>query len=221
MSSEPAKSPALRASDADRDRVIDALRAAVTDGRLDPAEYDERVETALSARTFEALAPLTADLGSGPGAGVAVPPSAATAKAGAKRLVVRQKHGFVRRDGDWTLPEHLVVRTRWSAVELDLTQAVRTGPELVVDMRVVGGGVTLFLAPGMVVDANDLAVKFGGTTITRDSGDGAPTTLRIRIAGRLKHGGIETRWVRPGEDKPGPGEKNQPSDGDGKTEATA
>jgi len=202
MSSESAKSPALRASDADRDRVIDMLRAAVADGRLDPAEYDERVETALSARTFEALAPLTADLGSGPGTALAVPPPA-RAKPGAKRLVIKQRHGFVRRDGDWTLPEHLVVRTRWSAVELDLTQAVPTGPELVVDMRVVGGGVTLFLAPGMVVDANDLAVKFGGTTITRDSGDGAPVTLRVRVVGRLKHGGIETRWVRPGDPRPG------------------
>ena len=205
MSTEPAKSPALRASDADRDRVIDTLRAAVTDGRLDPAEYDERVETALSARTFEALAPLTADLGSGPGTAVAVPPAAAAAKPAAKRLVIKQKHGFVRRDGDWTLPERLVVSTRWSAVELDLTQAVRTGPELVVEMRVVGGGVTLFLAPGMVVDANDLAVKFGGTTITRDSGDGAPMTLRVRIVGRLKHGGIETRWVRPGDPDTGTG----------------
>ncbi|MEZ0112695.1 hypothetical protein ABH920_006718 [Catenulispora sp. EB89] len=214
MSTEPAKSPALRASDEDRDRVIDMLRAAVADGRLDPAEYDERVETALTARTFEALAPLTADLGPGPGAGVAVPPPAA--KRAAKPLAVKQKHGFVRRDGDWTLPERLVVRTRWSAVELDLTQAVQTGPELVVDLQVVGGGVTLFLTPGMVVDANDLAVKFGGTTITRDSGDGAPTTLRIRIVGRLKHGGIETRWVRPGDPRPGddkPGdEKNQPTD---------
>jgi hypothetical protein len=45
-SSSPAlrasSSPALRASDADRDRVIEVLRAAVGDGRLDPAEFDER-----------------------------------------------------------------------------------------------------------------------------------------------------------------------------------
>ncbi|WP_194917033.1 DUF1707 SHOCT-like domain-containing protein [Catenulispora rubra] len=194
MSSEPAKSPALRASDADRDRVIDTLRAAVTDGRLDPAEYDERVETALSARTFEALAPLTADLGSGPGAG--------SAKPATKRIVVRQKHGVVRRDGDWILPERLVVRTRWSGVELDLTQAVRTGPELTIELRVVGGGVVLVLAPDMVVDANDLAIKFGASTIIRDAGDGTPTNLRIRIVGRLKHGGVETRFNTPGAEKP-------------------
>ena len=196
MSSESAKSPALRASDADRDRVIDMLRAAVADGRLDPAEYDERVETALSARTFEALAPLTADLGSGAGSALAVPPPA-KAKPGAKRLVIKQRHGFVRRDGDWTLPEHLVVRTRWSAVELDLTQAVPTGPELVVDMRVIGGGVTLYLAPGMVVDANDLAVRHGKLAISRDAGDNTPQTLCVRLVGRMKHGRIGTRWLAP------------------------
>lgn len=210
MSTEPAKSPALRASDADRDRVIDMLRAAVTDGRLEPAEYDERVEKALSARTFEALAPLTADLVAGPGAAPALPVPAPAATPAPKQLVLKQKHGVVRRTGDWILPERLVVRTRWSGVELDLTQAVLTGPELVVEMRVVGGGVVLVLAPGMVVDANDLAVKFGSSTIVRDSGDGTPTKLRIRIVGRLKHGGVETRFETPGQKKPAAAQ--EPSD---------
>ena len=193
MSTDPSKSPALRASDADRDKVIDTLRAAVADGRLDPAEYDERVETALSARTFEALAPLTADLL--PGTSVVPAP----ARPAAKRLVVKQKHGFVRRDGDWALPERLVLRTAWSGVELDLRHAVPSGPELVIEMRVRGGGVKLIVAPGMEVDANDLRVKFGGASITRTAGDDTPITLRIRVEGRLKHGGIETQWLRPGE----------------------
>ena len=54
MSVDPSSSPALRASDADRDRVIELLRAAVADGRLDPAEFDERLDAALAARTFDA-----------------------------------------------------------------------------------------------------------------------------------------------------------------------
>ena len=198
MSTDPAKSPAQRASDADRDRVIDTLRAAVSDGRLDPAEYDERVETALSARTFEALAPLTADLG--PGTSVVPVP----ARPAAKRLVIKQKHGIVRRDGDWALPEVLVLRTAWSGVELDLRNAVPAGPELVIEMRVRGGGVKLIVAPGMEVDANDLRVKFGGASITRTAGDDTPIRLRIRIVGRLKHGSVETQWARPGKLLPPP-----------------
>jgi hypothetical protein len=62
MSADPSSSPSLRASDADRDRVIELLRAAVADGRLDPAEFDQRLDAALAARTIDALAPLTADL---------------------------------------------------------------------------------------------------------------------------------------------------------------
>ena len=67
MSADPPSSPALRASDADRDRVIELLRAAVADGRLAPAEFDERLDAALAARTIDALAPLTADLIAAPG----------------------------------------------------------------------------------------------------------------------------------------------------------
>ena len=95
----------------------------------------------------------------------------------------------MRRDGDWVLPEVLVLRTAWSGVELDLRRAVPSGPELVIEMRVRGGGVKLIVAPGMEVDANDLRVKFGGTSITRTAGDDTPITLRIRVVGRLKHGG--------------------------------
>jgi Domain of unknown function (DUF1707) len=39
----------------DRDRVLELLRAAVADGRLDRAEFDERVDAALAARTIDAL----------------------------------------------------------------------------------------------------------------------------------------------------------------------
>ena len=60
MPADPSSSPALRASDADRDRVIELLRAAVADGRLDPAEFDQRLDAALAARTIDGLAPLTA-----------------------------------------------------------------------------------------------------------------------------------------------------------------
>ncbi|HYB18129.1 MAG TPA: DUF1707 domain-containing protein [Streptosporangiaceae bacterium] len=49
MSDDP---PDLRASHADRDRVVDALRVAAGDGRLSAEELDTRVESALSARTL-------------------------------------------------------------------------------------------------------------------------------------------------------------------------
>ena len=39
--------PELRASDADRDRVVEVLRGAAADGRLTAAELDERLGAAL------------------------------------------------------------------------------------------------------------------------------------------------------------------------------
>jgi hypothetical protein len=52
----------LRASDADRDAVVDRLREAAGEGRLEPDELEQRVDGALRARTYGDLAELLADL---------------------------------------------------------------------------------------------------------------------------------------------------------------
>jgi len=200
MSADPSSSPALRASDADRDRVIELLRAAVADGRLDPAEFEERVDAALTARTIDALTPLTADLmaARGSGGALALSHSGLPAEPAAERLTISEKHGSVRRDGRWTLPHRLVLRTAWTDVLLDLTSAVRSGPDLVIELKVRGGNLELLLEPGMVVDANELSVRHSTLAISRDAGDDAPETLRIHLAGRMKHGRIDTQWPAPG-----------------------
>ncbi len=52
----------MRASDAERDGAVEALRGHAADGRLDLAELEERVAAALHARTQDELTRLTADL---------------------------------------------------------------------------------------------------------------------------------------------------------------
>src|ERR1700759_4770738 len=199
MSADPPSSPALRASDADRDRVIELLRAAVADGRLDAAEVDERLDAALTTRTIEALPPLAADLIAAPGSGgvLTLPFAGTPAGPAAELITIDQRHGTVRRDGRWTLPRRLALRTVWCDVMLDLTSAVRSGPELVIDLRVRGGDLDLVLAPGMVVDANELVVRHTRLAISRDAGDNTPETLCVRLAGRMRHGQISTRWLAP------------------------
>jgi Domain of unknown function (DUF1707) len=199
MSADPPSSPALRASDADRDRVIELLRAAVADGRLAPAEFDERLDAALAARTIDALAPLTADLIAAPGShgALTLPLAGTPAQPAAELLTIRERHGSVRRDGRWTLPHRLALRTAWCDVRLDLTSAVRSGPELVIELRVRGGNVELILAPGMVVDANELAVRYTELAINRDAGDNTPETLCVRLVGKMRHARIATRWLAP------------------------
>ena len=199
MPADPPSSPALRASDADRDRVVELLRAAVADGRLDTAEFDERLDAALAARTIDALAPLTADLLAVPGShgALTLPLAGTPAEPAAELVTIKERHGSVRRDGRWTLPHRLALRTHWCDVMLDLTSAVRSGPELIIELRVRGGNVELVLAPGMVVDANGLAVRFTKLAISRDAGDNTPETLCVRLVGRMKHGRIDTRWLAP------------------------
>ena len=55
----------LRASHADRERVIDKLKAAFVQGRLAKDEFDLRVSQALASRTYAELAAVTADLPAG------------------------------------------------------------------------------------------------------------------------------------------------------------
>ena len=52
----------LRASHADRERVVDALKAAFVQGRLAKDEFDSRVAQTLAARTYSDLTSLTADI---------------------------------------------------------------------------------------------------------------------------------------------------------------
>ena len=52
----------MRAADADRDRVVEFLNTAYSEGRLSRDEYDGRLEHALSARTYADLDQLVTDL---------------------------------------------------------------------------------------------------------------------------------------------------------------
>jgi hypothetical protein len=52
----------IRASDKERDSVVDVLRDAYTDGRLTLDEFEERTSAAYAAKTWTDLRELTADL---------------------------------------------------------------------------------------------------------------------------------------------------------------
>jgi hypothetical protein len=56
----------VRASDADRERAVDVLKAAFAEGRLTKEEHEARVHRAYGARTYAELAALCADLPAGP-----------------------------------------------------------------------------------------------------------------------------------------------------------
>ena len=63
----------MRASHADRDQMIDALKTAFVQGRLTKDELDARIGQTLAAGTYAELATVTADIPAGP-AGAQPPP---------------------------------------------------------------------------------------------------------------------------------------------------
>ena len=58
--SEP--NPSLRASDADRERIVEILRQHTAEGRITADEFEDRMNAAYGAKTVGALAELTTDL---------------------------------------------------------------------------------------------------------------------------------------------------------------
>jgi Domain of unknown function (DUF1707) len=108
----------LRVSHEDRDQVAEALRVAAGDGRLTADELDERLERALTARTYDDLVPLLADLPAA-GAALAAITRAPLPPAPAKDLVkIRCSSSSSERVGRWTVPARIEVRAHAGAVKI-------------------------------------------------------------------------------------------------------
>jgi hypothetical protein len=166
--------PDLRASHADRDRVVDALRIAAGEGRLSAGELDARLESALSARTLGELAGLTSDL-----------PTAPAAK-GNDVLVVEQHGGRYVREGRWPVPARIELRTQLCRVTLDFTRAVITSDLLRIETDMVHGKLFIVSSPGIVIDTDRLSLTYSKLKL-RSSNAAADPRLRIELAGKLLH----------------------------------
>ncbi|MEU6002694.1 DUF1707 domain-containing protein [Streptomyces sp. NPDC047197] len=190
--SGPGSSPELRASHADRDRVVDVLRVAAGDGRLTSDELDERLEAALSARTVNELTALTADL----------PPVSAMAGAGLSVtevkdvLRIEQRFSAVERVGQWVVPRRLELAVTWCDVTLDFTQALITQDTLRIDVDMQGKTLTVITKPGVVVDADALAVEHCKVKNRQVPDPGVPIRLRVELVGKKSHGRVVVRPPR-------------------------
>src|SRR6266699_1045586 len=124
----------LRASHDDRDRVVELLRVSAGDGRLTAEELDERLEQAMTARTYGELARLVADL---PAVGSALSPAATLRAKDVVRIDTRSGH--VKRVDRWVVPQRMEVKVTSGHVLLDFTHAVITQPTLKLDVEVRSG----------------------------------------------------------------------------------
>jgi hypothetical protein len=177
----------LRASHEDRDRVVELLRVSAGDGRLTAEELDERLELAMTARTYGELAKLVVDL---PAAG-----SVPSVPAPRAKDVVRIDcgSGHARRDGPWVVPQRIEARVRSGSLKLDFTHAVITRPSLQLDAEVRSGHLILITKPGIVVDTDDVTVRSGHVKVRAPWGHEMPEVLRIDVAGKVGSGHFVAR----------------------------
>ncbi|MCK1795427.1 DUF1707 and DUF4190 domain-containing protein [Streptomyces sp. XM4193] len=63
---QPGHNPMMRASDSDRERAADVLKAGYSEGRLSKEEYDHRLDRVHRAATYADIQPMIVDLPQGP-----------------------------------------------------------------------------------------------------------------------------------------------------------
>jgi len=149
--------PATRASDRERDAVVQRVQEAFADGRLDDTEFDERMRSALTARTHADLDVLTADL---PTATARPGPAPVTGGRGPGRFAIALKSS-VRRAGRWRVPERYTTVVYKGGGWLDLRAAELSGPATTFVTVAYKSRVTILVPPGVRVEMTGFGVTQG------------------------------------------------------------
>ncbi|MEU1129719.1 DUF1707 domain-containing protein [Streptomyces sp. NPDC005900] len=191
--------PDLRASDADRERVAELLRDAMAEGRLDMAEFEERLDAAYRARTYGELAPLTRDL---PAHGARVSmvkrPGGEDVAAvdWAARMVAGPPtstggfafwSGFGRRGG-WTVGRRFTAFAMWGGGEIDLREARFAERDVEIRCFTIMGGIQVTVPPELNVVVKGIGVMGGFDD--RATGVGTPGSPRVVVTGFALMGGV-------------------------------
>ncbi|MGX4691968.1 DUF1707 SHOCT-like domain-containing protein [Streptomyces sp. JNUCC 63] len=194
--------PELRASDADRERVAEHLRDALAEGRLDMAEFEERLDAAYRARTYGELAPLTRDL---PVPGVSAPVVDMTKRPaqdsgwagrvvggeGTSSWAVAVMGGFERK-GRWTAPKRFNCFAFWGGGNIDLREANFADHEVEINCVAIMGGVDVVVPPGVEVVVRGVGIM-GGFDHREDGAPAEPGAPRVIVTGVAFWGGVGVR----------------------------
>jgi hypothetical protein len=185
----------LRASHEDRDLVVERLQVAAGDGRLSAEELDERLEVALTARTYGELEAVLVDLP--PATGPTTLPAGVPAPQPKELSRIVVNSASTRRDGPWVVPQRLEIESRSGSVVLDFTGAMIALPTLEIEASVHSGSVTLVVPPDVRVDVDEVTAHSGSVSNRARPDTAAPVRLRIHVTGKVHSGSIRVRPPRP------------------------
>lgn len=179
-------SPALRASDAERDAAVAHLREATAEGRLTLDEFSQRMEAAYGARTADELARLTTDL-----------PAAAQVSATSRRprRFTIAIFGGVDRKGRWRSARSHWVISIFGGSDLDFRDASLEGGEATVYVMDLFGGTDLYVPEGVDVDFSGFGI-FGGADQHGPDHPGRPGAPILRVRALSIFGGTDL-WRAP------------------------
>jgi class 3 adenylate cyclase len=149
-SADPDRLPAIRASDADREKAVTALREHAAAGRLTLEELAERSEQAYGATTLAELEEIGLDL----------PPAAMPAERPRRRpkRFTGVFFGDLERTGRWRLPRRSLAVVVFSNADLDLRQAELDGTTASITAFVLFGNIDLYVPEGVEVDLGGLCM---------------------------------------------------------------
>jgi hypothetical protein len=144
----------VRASDAEREAVVERLRVATVEGRLTLSELTERTEAAYTATTRGDLVPITADLPEVSGSPATPTPSTAR---GDREWVVAVM-GDSKRQGRWRVERPLAALAIMGDVVLDLRGAEVPQGNVEITATAVMGDVKIYVPDGVDVQLSGIAV---------------------------------------------------------------
>ena len=169
--------PEIRLSDAERNVIVEQLNNAVGEGRLTLAEFEDRLQGVLAARTRDDMAPFTADL-----------PVAAAPES----LTLRARGSSLQRTGRWVVPREIEVEAQASSVRLDLTQAQVSSSTVAVTVDARFSSVTVVLPRGASANVDDFELSHStAKSSVPDSGG-----LHVVVAGQLHASSLKVRHQR-------------------------
>jgi DUF1707 SHOCT-like domain/Cell wall-active antibiotics response LiaF, C-terminal len=175
----------VRASDAEREAVVERLRVATVEGRLTLGELTERTEAAYTATTRGDLVPITADLPE-----VSGPTTLTQPTAPADREWVVAVMGDSKRQGRWRVERPLAAVAVMGDVVLDLRGAEVPQGHVDVAATAVMGDVKIYVPDGVDVELTGIVVMGDKKVAVRQApaGQTAPrvTVKAMAVMGDVK-----------------------------------
>jgi len=184
------RTPAVRASDAEREETVAALRAHVVDGRLTLEEFAERVDRVYEARTRPELDALTHDL----------PDDSAESGPQRRRRPKRftgVAFGSVERRGRWRVPRFAGLAVLFGDADIDLRTAEIGGGTVTITALILFGNADFYVPRSVDVDLGGFTI-FGHRREHGDDADPAPQAPLVRIRVYSLFGTSDVWRIPPG-----------------------